>query len=65
MKMNWFERLATALGGGQQGARHAVGASKHERGYQRPRGWHTALRRKRKRKRQRRARQMQRGKRGN
>ena len=60
-KRNWFERLTDALGGGQQGAKRAAGASKHERGRQPPRGWHTALRLNRKRQRQ--ARRAQRGKR--
>ena len=60
-KRNWFERLTDALGGGREGMRRAAGASKHERGRQRPRGWHTALRLSRKRKKM--ARRAQRGKR--
>jgi len=59
-KMNWFVRLANSLGGGREGMRLAAGASKHERGKRRPRGWHIALRRKRKR--QKLARRAQRGK---
>ena len=59
-KTNWFVRLANRLGGGREGMRLAVGASKHERGKRKPRGWH-ALRRKRKR--QKLARRAQRGKR--
>ena len=58
-KRNWFERLAQSLGGGQQGARRAAGASKYERGRQRPRGWHTAKRKEHKR--QKLARRRQRG----
>jgi len=59
-KRNWFERLVDTLGGGQEGGRHAAGSSKHERGKQKPRGWHTSLRRNRKR--QKLARRAQRGK---
>lgn len=61
MKMNWFERLADALGGGQQGAKRAAGSSKHERSKRKPRGWHTAKRKEHKR--QKLARRAQRGKR--
>jgi len=43
-KHNWFERLVGALGGGEEGKRRAAGSSKHGRGKQRSRGWHTALR---------------------
>jgi hypothetical protein len=51
-KQSWFERLANAFGGGAEGARGVAGSSKHERGKRKPRGWHTALRRRRKRQRQ-------------
>jgi len=61
VKMYWFVRLVKSLGGGEEDARRAAGSSKHERGKQKPRGWHTALRLKRRR--QKLARRAQRGKR--
>ena len=60
-KQNWFERLVDKLGGGEKGKQKAAGASKHERGKQRPHGWHRTLRNARKR--QKSARRAQRGKR--
>ncbi len=59
--MNWLERMIEGFGGGQQGVRRAAGSSKHERGRQKPRGWHTAKRKERLR--QKLARRAQRGKR--
>ena len=61
MKLNWFERLVNALGGGEEGKRRAAGSSKHARGKQPPRNWRAKLRSKRKR--QKLARRAQRGKR--
>jgi len=60
-KRNWFERLTDALGGGQQGARRAAGASKHGRAKSPQRNWR--MKKRLARKRQRQARRAQRGKR--
>lgn len=63
-KRNWFERLRQLVdspNGGLASRWRAAGASKHERGRSKPRGWHTAKRKEHKRQRQ--ARQAQRGKR--
>jgi len=51
-RRNWFERLVTALGGGEEGKRRAAGSSKHRRSQRPPHGWHRALRVRRKRQRQ-------------
>lgn len=60
MKMNWFERLVDTLGGGQQGAKRAAGASKHGRARSPQRNWR--MKKRQKRKRQKLARRAQRGK---
>jgi len=49
MKTNWFERLVEKFGGGEKGKRRAAGSSKHGRGKQKPRCWHTAKRKEHKR----------------